>query len=371
MPRETIDLPRSVEWLQVLDEEGALDEEWMPDLDDEELLAWHRAMLLSRRFDERLLELQRQGKIGTFAPVRGQEASQIGAVAALEEEDWVVPSFRETAAAVWRGIPLEGLLLYNAGYNEGGEVPEGKHDLPIAIPVASQIPHAVGIAYGAAYEGSDEVVMVFFGDGATSEGDFHESINFAGVFGCPVVFVCQNNQWAISLPREEQTKSKTLAQKGLSAGIPGIQVDGNDPFAVYVAAGEAVERARSGEGPTLIECVTYRLSLHTTADDPSKYRDEEEVEEWEAKDPLPRLQGFLQERDLLDDGAIEELEEEVSGEIEAAWEAASERMAELDDPAVMFDHVWAERPPELERQRETLAKEWSRRDEGAGGEGEE
>ncbi|MBW3660991.1 MAG: pyruvate dehydrogenase (acetyl-transferring) E1 component subunit alpha [Gemmatimonadetes bacterium] len=356
MPRERIEIPYEVEWLQVLDEDGNLDEERMPDVEDDELLAWHRAMLLARRFDERLLQLQRQGRIGTFAPVKGQEAAQVGAVAAIGEEDWVVPSFRETAAAVWRGVPLEGLILYNAGYNEGAAVPEGRRDLPIAIPVATQLPAAVGVAYGAKYRGSDEVVMTFFGDGATSEGDFHESMNFAKVFECPTVFVCQNNQWAISIPREDQTKSKTLAQKALAHGFPGIQVDGNDPLAVHVAAKEATERARAGEGPTMIECVTYRLSLHTTADDPSKYRDEAEVEEWQKKDPLPRFQRFLEERDLLSGEGVESLEEELAAEIESAWESARETMDELDDPLVMFDHVYEERPPYLEEQREELAR---------------
>ncbi|MDX1567763.1 MAG: pyruvate dehydrogenase (acetyl-transferring) E1 component subunit alpha [Longimicrobiales bacterium] len=356
MPREEIDLPGGVEHLSILDEDGKLDEELAPDLPDDLLLELHRTMLLARRFDERLLQLQRQGRIGTFAPVKGQEASQLGAVSALEESDWVIPSFRETAAALWRGIPLTGILLYNAGYNEGAAIPEEKKDFPIAIPVASQIPHAAGLAYGAKYRGSDEVVLVFFGDGATSEGDFHEALNFAGTFEAPVIFVCQNNHWAISVPRERQTRSKTLAQKALAYGLPGIQVDGNDVLAVREATREAVERARSGDGPTLIECVTYRLSVHTTADDPSKYRSDEEVEEWEARDPLPRLQGFLKERDLLDDDAVASLEEEIGSEIDEAWSDAEERMEELDDPLEMFEHLYAELPPYLRKQRERASE---------------
>jgi TPP-dependent pyruvate/acetoin dehydrogenase alpha subunit len=231
MPREQIDLPCSVDYLSILDENGRCDRDLEPEIPDEALLRMHRTMLLSRRFDERLLTWQREGLIGTFAPVKGQEASQIGAVAALEENDWLVPSFREAAASLWRGTPLTSLILYNAGYNEGVSIPEDKHDLPISIPVASQIPHAVGLAYAAKYRGAGEVALTFFGDGATSEGDFHESLNFAGLLGAPVVFVCQNNHWAISVPREKQSASKTLAQKALAYGIHGIQVDGNDVLA--------------------------------------------------------------------------------------------------------------------------------------------
>jgi pyruvate dehydrogenase E2 component (dihydrolipoamide acetyltransferase) len=211
--------------------------------------------VLARRLDERMLALQRQGRIGTFAPVSGQEAAQIGAVAALEEHDWFVPSFRESAAAIWRGTPLKQILLYNAGYNEGAAVPDDAHDLPIAIPVATQIPHAVGLAYAVRYRDTGAVAIAFFSDGATSEGDFHEALNFAGVFGAPTIFLCQNNQWAISVPRERQTRSRTLAQKALTYGVPGIQVDGNDVLAVLAATREAAARARDGEGPTLIECV--------------------------------------------------------------------------------------------------------------------
>lgn len=352
MPRENIEVPTGVERIDILDEDGELDQETMPDLDIDTLVDFHRWMLLSRRFDERLLELQRQGQIGTFAPVRGQEAAQIGAVAALEEDDWLVPAFRETAVHLWRGIPMSSIIVFYAGYNEGGRIPEDQRDLPITIPVATQLPHAAGVGYSIKLREDDAVVMTFFGDGATSEGDFHESLNFAGLFGLPIIFVCQNNQWAISTPREKQTRSETLAQKGLAYGIPGVQVDGNDALAVHLAAREAVERARAGEGPTLIECVTYRMSVHTTADDPSKYRDESEVEKWEKRDPISRLRKYLSGQGALDDSAVEELEEEIAQEIQAAWEQAQERMAELDDPAAMFDHLYAELPDYLREQRE-------------------
>jgi len=293
-------------------------------------------MVLGRRLDERMVRLQRQGRIGTFAPIKGQEASQMGSAFTLRRTDWMVPSFRETAAMIWRGWPIEKLLLFFAGHLEGGQPGRDQHDLPITIPVATQLPHAVGLAYAAQYRGDDVVVMAYFGDGATSEGDFHEAMNFAGVWHVPVVFVCQNNQWAISVPLKKQTHSRTIAQKALAYGLPGIQVDGNDVLAVYAAAHEAVDRARAGDGPTLIECVTYRLGVHTTADDPTKYRADEEVAMWEQKDPLTRFRTYLEKRNLFE--AVRRFES-----------------APPADPLTMFDHVYAELPPDLKAQRAEMA----------------
>jgi pyruvate dehydrogenase E1 component alpha subunit len=201
------------------------------------------------------------------------------------------------------------------------------------------------------YRGKDDVTMTFFGDGATSQGDFHEGLNFAGVFQLPVIFVCQNNQWAISIPRARQTRSKTLAQKAVAYGIPGIQVDGNDILAVYAAAGEAVERARTGGGATLIECVTYRMAVHTTADDPKRYRSEAEVEEWRRKDPIARFQGYLKAKGLLSDDALTREEEAIAAEIQAAVDRAEEEMKGLGDPLLMFEHAYERRPDYLEEQR--------------------
>jgi pyruvate dehydrogenase E1 component alpha subunit len=348
MPRTVLEPRFQVEYLSILDSDGNLDTALEPKLSADELKSLYRAMLLGRRLDERMVRLQRQGRIGTFAPIKGQEASQLGSVFTLRRQDWLVPSFRETAAMVWRGWPIEKLLLFYAGYIEGGAPAPDQHDLPVTIPVATQLPHAVGLAYAAQYRGDDAVVMVFFGDGATSEGDFHEALNFAGVWDVPVVFVCQNNQWAISVPLKKQTHSRTLAQKALAYGLPGIQVDGNDVLAVYVAAREGVERARAGKGPTLIECVTYRLGVHTTADDPSKYRSEEEVKAWERKDPLTRFRVYLETRKLLDDGLEGEIDEEI---------AAAVRRFEAAPPADLlrlFDHVYAEIPPPLAAQRAEL-----------------
>jgi pyruvate dehydrogenase E1 component alpha subunit len=349
MPRTPLEPRFQVEYLSILDSEGTLDSAREPALSADELRALHRAMLLGRRLDERMVRLQRQGRIGTFAPIKGQEAAQMGSVFALRRTDWMVPSFRETAAMIYRGWPIEKLLQFFAGHLEGGQPGPEQHDLPICIPVATQLPHAVGLAYAAQYRGDDAVVMVYFGDGATSEGDFHEALNFAGVWHVPVVFVCQNNQWAISVPLKKQTQSRTLAQKALAYGFPGIQVDGNDVLAVYAASREAVDRAREGRGPTLIECVTYRLAMHTTADDPTKYRSQEEVAEWERKDPLTRFAAYLARKGLL----AETLEAELDAEIAAAvqrFEAAA-----AADPLTMFDHVYGELPAHLRRQRAELA----------------
>ncbi len=356
MPRKIIKPEHQVEYLSILDESGQLDKELEPEIDDELLLKLHRALLLGRRFDERLLNLQRQGRIGTFGPTTGQEAAQLGAVAALKQTDWLVPSFREANAEIWRGRPLKNFILYYAGFHEGSKIDESQNDFPLAIPVASQTLHAVGVGWGIKYRKKDDIVMTFFGDGATSEGDFHEGMNFAGVFQVPVVFVCQNNHWAISVPREKQTHSRTLAQKALAYGMPGIQVDGNDVLAVYAAAEEAVNRARSGEGPTMIECVTYRLLMHTTADDPTRYRSDEEVGDWQGRDPIPRLQKYLTEKGLLSEDRIQTLEEEILAEIQAAVDQAEEEIKGIGDPMEMFDHQYAEMPPNLIEQKEELAR---------------
>jgi pyruvate dehydrogenase E1 component alpha subunit len=348
MPRTVIEPRFQVEYLSVLDSDANLDTRLEPDLSPADLKRLYRAMLLGRRLDERMVRLQRQGRIGTFAPIKGQEASQIGAVSALRPTDWMVPSFRETAAMLWRGWPIEKVLLTFAGYAEGGQPGPGQRDLPIAIPVGTQIPHAVGLAYAAQYRGDDSVVMVFFGDGATSEGDFHEACNFAGVWHVPVVFVCQNNQWAISVPVKKQTHSRTIAQKALAYGFPGLQVDGNDVLAVHAASREAVDRARAGQGPTLIECVTYRLGVHTTADDPTKYRSQEEVAEWERRDPLTRFATYLQKKRLLEDGLEATLDAEIA-EAVRRFEATPP-----PEPLTMFEHAYAELPPHLVAQRDAF-----------------
>lgn len=357
MPKTEIELPHRIEHVSILDANGRLDEALEPDLADDFLLRLYRTLIQGRRFDERMLSLQRQGRIGTFAPVKGQEASQLGAVAALQPADWMVPCFREMVAQLWRGAPMENFLLYYAGYDEGVDIAPDQNDLPVAIPVASQLLHAVGLAWGMKYRKQPQVAMTFFGDGATSEGDFHEALNFAAVFQVPVVFVCQNNQWAISVPRDKQTRSKTLAQKALAYDMPGVQVDGNDILAVYSVAREAVERARSGGGPTLIECVTYRMSVHTTADDPTRYRTGEEVKLWQQRDPIERFTRYLLAKGLLDDAKIAEIEAAVKEEIQAAVDRAATKMQEDPDLLDIFEHMFQEMPPALVEQREAFIRD--------------
>ena len=326
MPRKKITISEKVEYLSILNEKGQLDKKLEPDISEDILLKLHRTMVLARKFDERMLNLQRQGRIGTFAPIKGQEAAQLGTIAHLRPSDWMVPAFRETAAELWRGRTLESIIIYNNGFGEGVDIPEDRNDLPISVPVGSQVIHAVGLGWAAKYRQKDDVAMTYFGDGATSEGDFHEGLNFAAVFQAPVIFVCQNNHWAISVPLAKQTRSKTLAQKALAYGLPGIQVDGNDILAVYAAAQEAVQRARTGGGPTLIECVTYRLTMHTTADDPTRYRSDEEVEEWSQRDPLPRFQKYLLDKGLLSEEKRLEVESAIMEEIQTAIDGAEKQM---------------------------------------------
>jgi len=349
MPRTIIAPQFSIEHLSILDSDGNVDSALEPKIAGEVLQRMYRAMLLGRRFDERMLRLQRQGRVGTFAPIKGQEAAQIGSVAALRKTDWMVPSFRETAAMLWRGWPMEQLLLFFSGFLEGGRPEPDQRDLPICIPVSTQLLHAVGLAYAAQYRGDDAVVMAYCGDGATSEGDFHEAMNFAGVWHVPLVFLVQNNQWAISVPLKKQTHSRTLAQKALAYGFPGLQVDGNDVLAVYAASREALERAREGDGPTLIECVTYRLGVHTTSDDPTKYRSAEEVAAWERKDPLTRFTGYLKQRQLLEPGLEEAVEADIARGVKA-FEAVGP-----PDPLAVFDHVYGSPPASLAAQRAEMA----------------
>ena len=352
----------------VLDAKGVVDKQLEPSMPDDLLLDLYRAMVLGRRFDERLLALQRQGRIGTFPPISGQEAAHLGAVAAIKEDDWMVPAFRETAAEIWRGRSLESVIVGFNGYSEAATLDPPGTTLPVSVPVGSQMLHAVGIGWAARYRKEDKVVLTFFGDGATSEGDFHEAMNFAAVFQTPVIFVCQNNQWAISIPRSRQTRARTIAQKALAYGMPGIQVDGNDMLAVYRATTEAVDRARSGQGPTLVECVTYRMMMHTTADDPRRYRSDEELEAWKAKDPIPRFEAYLRAKKLLTKKKIATIAEAVQAQIQAAVDNAEAQMKTMGDPLDMFAHAYAETPPHLAAQKEELAAEIAaNRKEGADG----
>jgi pyruvate dehydrogenase E1 component alpha subunit len=339
--------------IQVLTPDGTLrDDATPPDLSDGALVGMYRQLKLARQFDERAVSLQRQGRMGTYPPMAGQEGAQVGAAMALQDDDWLFPSYREHAALHTHGWPLDEILLYWMGNEAGNDPPEGVAAFTLAVPIATQIPHAVGAAWAAKLRGDDVVTATYFGDGATSEGDFHEGLNFAGVFDVPSVFLCNNNQWAISVPRERQTASATLAQKATAYGIDGVQVDGMDPLAMYKVMHAAVEKARNppddGCRPTLIEAVQYRFGAHTTADDPSVYREEAEVEAWRDKDPIPRLETYLRANELLDDETVAEIESEVESTIDKAIDAAESHKRPA--PEEMFASVYAEMPERLESQ---------------------
>ena len=316
------------------------------------LLSLYRAMVLTRAFDLKAVSLQRTGRLGTYAVSLGQEAVAVGVASAMRREDVLVPSYRDTGALLWRGTKMEEILLYWGGDERGNLTSGPSHDFPICIPVGSQAPHAAGVAYALKFRKEPRVAVCLFGDGATSKGDVWEAMNFAGVGKLPVVFVANNNQWAISVPLKLQTASATLAQKAIAAGFPGEQVDGNDVIAVRAAAESAIAAARAGEGPRLIEAVTYRLSDHTTADDATRYRPPEEVQARWKEEPIARLRAYLVGRNAW--GKSEE--ERLAAEGQELIEGAGERYLATEPraPATIFDHLYAELPKVYARQRREL-----------------
>jgi len=337
---------------QILKPDGALQPREKQPINEQETLALYQKMLFIRLADQRALMLQRQGRLGTYAPIWGQEACQIGSTYVLQKNDWIFPAFREIGATLMMGIPLKNFLLYWMGNEIGSRAPEGVNVMPVSILVGTQTLHAVGAPWAAKIKGEKMVTLVYFGDGATSKGDFHEAMNFAGVFKNPTIFFCQNNQFAISVPRSRQTASATLAPKAIVYGFDGIQVDGNDLFAVIRATKEAVEKARSGEGPTLIEGVTFRFGPHTTADDPTRYRTEDEIEPWKPLDPMVRLRLYLKGRSLWN----EEVENKTSEEAQKQIDQAVKEAEDVPPPDVgeIFKDVFAEMAPPLKEQMEYL-----------------
>jgi pyruvate dehydrogenase E1 component alpha subunit len=348
--------------LQFLDEEGVLAAGKSPPMSDAKAAELYRHMLRARLFDDRLLKLQRQGRIGTFAPSFGQEACQVGSLAALTAKDWFVPSFREMAGALYRGATMKAVLQYAMGYEEGSVVPEGARDLPVSIPVGGQAAHAVGISWAMKLKKDPGIAICFFGDGATSEGIVHEAMNFAGVLRLPTIFFCQNNQWAISTPRRIQTASETIAQKAIGSGIEARQVDGNDLFAVYEATTQAAKLARETGMSTLIEGVTFRRGVHTTADDPSVYRTKAEEEAWAKKDPIDRLRKYLTAKDAWSDAREQQAQDEINAEIQDAVAEAEAFRQSGPSPLVMFDHAFSFMPPYLLRQRAEAERAFMGRD---------
>jgi pyruvate dehydrogenase E1 component alpha subunit len=316
-------------------------------LDADGLRRLHRALVLLRTYDERSVVYHRQGRIGTYAIFWGHEAVQAGAVLALEERDWVFPSYRESAVGLLRGIPAATVLSWWRGHPAGWWSPAEHRVASICVPIGTHVPHAAGLAWGLRMRGEDAVAVVFFGDGATSEGAFHEGANFAGVMKAPLVLVCNNNQWAISTPLSTQTAAATLADKAVGYGIPALRVDGTDALAVHEAVAEGVARARRGEGPTFVEAVTYRAAPHATADDPSVYIDPERVEDARREECLGKLERYLLRRGVLDEAGIERVRAEAL-EVMRAGIAAAEAEAPAD-MALVFEHAYADPPPSVAR----------------------
>ncbi|HEY7582294.1 MAG TPA: pyruvate dehydrogenase (acetyl-transferring) E1 component subunit alpha [Acidimicrobiia bacterium] len=332
---------------QILTPSGALNQE--SPLEVEMIRRLYRAMVFARTYDRKGTALQKQGRLATYAPFEGQEAAQVGSAAALDPDDWMAATYRDGAAMWMQGYPLELLLAGRTGDERGGSPPVHVPVLPPSITVGGHMVHAVGLGWAAKLRGESRIAITYFGDGATSEGDFHEAMNFAAVFSVPCVFFCQNNGWAISLPREEQTRSETIAQKAIAYGMPGVQIDGNDLLGVYQTTKEAIDRARGGGGPTLIEAVTYRLGPHTTADDPARYRGADLTEEWRQRDPLERVRRFLSEREVWSESWQQQIEKEAAEEVDLAIERA-EGLAPLG-PGDIFDAMFETLPPHLAKQR--------------------
>jgi pyruvate dehydrogenase E1 component alpha subunit len=325
----------------------------MPDLSEERMLSLYRYMQLGRVFSNKIIALQRQGRATTFGSLTGQEATAVGLAAPLQQQDWLATSYREIASLFVKGVPIPTVAYSFRGFT-AQNWPAETHCLPIQIVIGTQMLHAVGLAIAAKIAGDPVVAVGVCGDGATSEGDFNEALNFAGVYQAPVVLVVQNNGWAISVPRHKQSAAQTLASRGIGFGVPSELVDGNDILAVYDIVQKAVERARSGHGPTLVETLTYRIGAHTTADDPTRYRDSTEVAAWQAKDPIVRFQKFLIRRDLL----TEDRAQQIIGELEEEVNEAI-RIAEAMPPMVpdsFFDYTMANLPPRLDEQRADLLR---------------
>jgi len=333
---------------QILAEDGRAAPDREPKLSASDLQKLYALMATTRAADLKALKLQRQGRMGTFAPSLGHEACQVGSAFALRPQDWVFPYFRDLGTYITLGLPLKNYYLYWMGNEEGMHIPAGLNIFTISVPVGSQLPHAVGCAMAMKYRKEQAAVIAYFGEGATSEGDFNEALNFAGVFKTPNVFVCFNNQYAISTPVRQQTAAKTIAEKAAAFGFTGIRADGNDVLAMYALTLEALEKARSGGGPTLIEAFTYRMGDHTTSDDASRYRAEQEVKDWSQRDPIERFRIYLREKGLWDEAFEAKIQKEAEDLINRA--VAEAENTPPPRPEDVFIHTYKEMTPELNRQ---------------------
>lgn len=347
----------STTYVQVLDERGkVIDKESLPKLEDEQLQELMKRMVFTRILDQRAIRLTRQGRLGFYAPVAGQEASMIGSEFATEKTDFLLPGYRDIPQPLFHGYPLWQLFLYSRGHQKGGNVPEDVHAMSPQIIIGAQIVQTPGVALAFKLRGEKRVAISYTGDGGTSQGDFYEGMNFAGAMKLPAIFVVQNNQYAISVPREKQTAAETLAQKAVAAGIPGIQVDGMDVLAVYSVMKEALDRARAGEGPTMIEAVTFRYGPHTmSGDDPTRYRTKETEETWEKRDPLVRFREYLVAKELWSESQEEKVIEEAKETINEALKQAD--AAEKMTVTGLIDSMFEEPTQELKRQRAEITGE--------------
>lgn len=348
------------ETFQIINEEGeVVNEAAMPDLSDDQLQELMRRMVYTRILDQRSISLNRQGRLGFYAPTAGQEASQIASQYALEKEDFILPGYRDVPQIVWHGLPLWQAFLFSRGHFKGNQIPEDVNVISPQIIIGAQYIQAAGVALGLKKRGKKAVAITYTGDGGTSQGDFYEGINFAGAFKAPAIFIVQNNRFAISTPVDLQSAAKTLAQKGVAAGIPGIQVDGMDALAVYTAVKEARERAINGEGPTLIETLTYRYGPHTMAgDDPTRYRTSDMDNEWELKDPLVRFRKFLESKNLwneeLENETIEKAKEDIKEAIKKADAEPKQKVTDL------IENMFEEMPYNLKEQYEIYKEKESK-----------
>jgi pyruvate dehydrogenase E1 component alpha subunit len=348
---------------RIVDPEGRLVGEPPEGLGEGELHAMLRSMLLGRRIDQKAISLQRRGKLGTYAPLSGQEAASVGSVFAIDRAtDWLVPQYREQLAMLHMGLGLSTYLLQRMGHPAGAEIPAGANLYPQQVALAAHLPHAVGLAWGLQLTGREAVVLTYFGDGASSEGDFHEACNLAGIRRAPVIMVCQNNGWAISTPWSIQSAAETVASRAEGYGMPGVLVDGNDVLAMYEMTRQARARALAGDGPTLIEAVTTRLGAHTTADDPTRYVAPEQAEAARALDPIVRFKAWLRATDRWDDEAdalaVKWCDDEIDRAVEEFDATPKPR------PGAFFDDVYAEPPERLKRQREQFLAERAEGEEG-------
>ncbi|MGG0720315.1 pyruvate dehydrogenase (acetyl-transferring) E1 component subunit alpha [Robertmurraya massiliosenegalensis] len=345
---------------QILNEEGeVVNEAALPNLSDEQLQELMKRMVYTRILDQRSISLNRQGRLGFYAPTAGQEASQLASQFALEKEDFILPGYRDVPQLIWHGLPLSQAFLWSRGHFKGGDIPEGVNVISPQIIIGAQYVQAAGVALGMQKRGQKSVAITYTGDGGTSQGDFYEGINFAGAYKSPAIFIIQNNQFAISTPREKQTAAKTLAQKAVAAGIPGIVVDGMDPLAVYSAVREARERAINGEGPTLIETLTYRYGPHTMAgDDPTRYRTSDLDSEWEKKDPLVRFRKYLEKKGIwneeMENETIEQAKEDIKVAIKEADNTPKQKVTDLI--SIMYEEL----PHNLEEQYELYKEKESK-----------